>query len=542
MLSRPHSPEPTRGWTSRRVGAVLAAAAVLLSGLAPVGAATAAPLPEPVATYDFGDTTGTTVPDASGHGHDAVIRGTGFAVDGDALSLPGGAAGSSAAYVELPTGFFDGRSTVTVSAWLQDRTGAGNQAAMFFGTTENLPQQYWLLNPANPAGRVKSVLTDGPRISQPWTLERGISPTDGARGVQGPAATDAWALYTTVITPTSITAYLDGTKIGTVASTRTVADFGTGLVAYIGKSSYPDRVWKGGVRDVAIFDTALTDDDVKALVAQGTPSNPEDVDAAAAALVPEAIKKDGKLTVAVSPFAAPLAVYATDNKTPVGNEVDIAVALAESLGLEADIVPTAWADWPLGVDSGKYEAVLSNVTVTEERKLKFDFASYREDKLGFYAKADSSVTKVESAPDVAGKRVIVGSGTNQEAILLRWDEENKKNGLKPVEFQYYDDDSASQLAIQSGRADLTFGPNATAAYKAASDAKTKLVGLVDGGWPLKASIAVTTKKDNGFAAAAQAGLNHLIQDGSYAKILDRWGLSAEAVAKSELNPAGLPKK
>ena len=113
---------------------------------------------------------------------------------------------------------------------------------------------------------------------------------------------------------------------------------------------------------------------------------PVTVDEAAAALVPEAIKKDGKLTVAVSPFAPPLAVYATDNKTPVGNEVDIAVALAQTLGLEAEIVPTAWADWPLGVESGKYEAVLSNVTVTEERKLKFDFASYRDDKLGFYAK------------------------------------------------------------------------------------------------------------------------------------------------------------
>lgn len=269
---------------------------------------------------------------------------------------------------------------------------------------------------------------------------------------------------------------------------------------------------------------------------------PVTVDEAAAGLVPEAIKKDGKLTVAVSPFAPPLAVYATDNKTPVGNEVDIAVALAQALGLEAEIVPTAWADWPLGVESGKYEAVLSNVTATEERKLKYDFASYRDDKLGFYAKSDSNVTKVESAADVAGKRIIVGSGTNQEAILLRWDEENKAKGLKPVEFQYYDDDSASNLALQSGRADLTFGPNATAAYKAASDAKTKLVGLVDGGWPLKASIAATTKKGNGFAAAAQTGLNHLIEDGSYAKILDRWGLSSEAVQKSELNPAGLPKK
>ena len=52
--------------------------------------------------------------------------------------------------------------------------------------------------PALTARSNTTVLTDGPRISQPWTLERGISPTNGARGVAGPAATDAWALYTTV--------------------------------------------------------------------------------------------------------------------------------------------------------------------------------------------------------------------------------------------------------------------------------------------------------------------------------------------------------
>jgi len=133
--------------------------------------------------------------------------------------------------------------------------------------------------------------------------------------------------------------------------------------------------------------------------------------------------------------------------------------------------------------------------------------------LGFYAKSDSPIT-----------------------------ENNKKNGLKPVEFQYYDDDSASSLAIQSGRGDLTFGPNAGAAYKAAKDGKTKQVGTVNGGWPLKADIAFTTKKGNGLAVAAQAALNVLIKNGTYGKILDRWGLSSEAITKSELNPPGLPKK
>ncbi|WP_026543287.1 ABC transporter substrate-binding protein [Paenarthrobacter nicotinovorans] len=266
------------------------------------------------------------------------------------------------------------------------------------------------------------------------------------------------------------------------------------------------------------------------------------VDPAAAALVPDAIKADGKLTVVTTGGTPPLSTFATDNKTLIGNEVDIAYAVGETLGLEVEVLPVAWADWPLGVESGKYEAVLSNVTVTEARKEKFDFATYRNDLLGFYAKADSDIGEVKEAKDVAGKRIIVGSGTNQEAILVRWDEENKKNGLKPVDFQYYDDDSASQLALQSGRADLTFGPNASAAYKAAKDGKTKEVGTVEGGWPLKAEIAFTTQKGNGLAVAAQAALNTLIKEGSYAKILDRWGLSSEAIPASELNPAGLPKK
>ena len=273
---------------------------------------------------------------------------------------------------------------------------------------------------------------------------------------------------------------------------------------------------------------------------QDRPKVAEDADAAA--LVPDAIKADGKLTVVTTGGTAPLSLFATDNKTLIGSEVDIAYAVGGSLGLDVEVLPVAWADWPLGIESAKYEAVLSNVTVTEARKEKFDFATYRNDLLGFYAKSGSGIGEIREAKDVAGKRIIVGSGTNQEAILVRWDEENKKNGLAPVEFQYYDDDSASSLALQSGRADLTFGPNAAAAYKAAQDGKTKQVGTLNGGWPLTAQIAFTTKKGNGLAVAAQAALNHLIEDGTYAKILDRWGLASEAIQKSKLNPAGLPKK
>jgi len=251
--------------------------------------------------------------------------------------------------------------------------------------------------------------------------------------------------------------------------------------------------------------------------------------------------EDGKLTVVTSPYAAPLALYADDDTTLIGNEVDLAQLIADGLDLELNIQPAAWADWPLGIQSGKYDLILSNVTVTEERKELYDFASYREDLLGFYVKADSAITSIAAAPDVAGLTIIVGSGTNQEKILQAWDAENVAAGLDPVEYLYFDDTASADLALKSGRADANFGPNATSAYAAAATGETKLVGTVNGGWPETAPIAAATAKGNGLIESVNIALNAAIEGGQYASVLERWGITSEALDSSEINPPGLPK-
>jgi len=251
---------------------------------------------------------------------------------------------------------------------------------------------------------------------------------------------------------------------------------------------------------------------------------------------------DGVLTVATTPFELPLDALATDTKTPIGNEPDIAQLVADSLGLKLEIVPVAWPDWPLGVASGKFDAVISNVTVTEARKEKFDFSTYRKDALGFYVKADNSNIKSITEPkDVAGLKVIVSSGTNQEQILLNWVKKNKEAGLAPTEIQYYDDSAVRHLALESGRADADLEPNATEAFYALQNGKTRLVGLVNGGWPLFAEIAVVTKKGAGLADAITIALNEQIKNGNYAKVLEHWNLVPEGIPTSRTNPPGLPK-
>ncbi|KQT64382.1 MULTISPECIES: ABC transporter substrate-binding protein [unclassified Aureimonas] len=249
----------------------------------------------------------------------------------------------------------------------------------------------------------------------------------------------------------------------------------------------------------------------------------------------------GTFTVATNPGNLPFSVYATDTKTPVGGEPDLAQLVADSLGLKLEVVAVAWPDWPLGLTSGKYDAAITNITVTEARKEKFDFSTYRADLLGFYVPNDSKIQSIARPEDVAGLKVAVSSGTNQEEILLRWSKENEKKGLKPTDISYYDDEAVQDLALQSGRIDAYFGPNSTSAFKAARVGKTRLVGTFSGGWPETAEIAVTTKKGAGLADAITAAINAQIANGNYAKTLARWNLSAEAVKESRTNPAGLPK-
>ena len=235
---------------------IAALAAGLLS--APLAHADEVP-PDPnlVLHYDFSSPGAVT--DVSGNGHDGTILGAGATVADGVLTLPGGASNSGAGYVQFPANLFDGKDTLTISTWLRNDTAAGNYAAMFFGSaTGTYPAQYWLLNPRNPQGRFKSVITNGNAPTAPWGTEYGISPTTASQGVAGPTTGTAWAMYTTVITSTSISGFYNGALVGTVPTTRTVSQFGTGLAGFIGRSTYPDPFYKGSVDDVMVSASAYT--------------------------------------------------------------------------------------------------------------------------------------------------------------------------------------------------------------------------------------------------------------------------------------------
>ena len=206
-----------------------------------------------------------TVKDLSGNGKDATIKGSDSKVENGTLYLPGGGAGSGAAYVEIPGSVFENQDTLTINIWLKNLTGPENYCAMFFGTptshygsgSADKPVNYWLLNPRDKdkGGVFKSVWTNSNSPDSPWTTEVGISSTK---------TDDSWGLYSTVITADKITSYLNGKQIATANKTKTTTDFGTGLVAAIGRSGYNDIFYKGYVGDVKVYKTALSEAEINA--------------------------------------------------------------------------------------------------------------------------------------------------------------------------------------------------------------------------------------------------------------------------------------
>jgi polar amino acid transport system substrate-binding protein len=203
-----------------------------------------------------------------------------------------------------------------------------------------------------------------------------------------------------------------------------------------------------------------------------------------------------------------------------------------------------WDNLFVGIDSGKTDVGLSNITDTEKRKEKYDFASYRSDNLGFQVLAANPWEFKGDYENLAGLTVAVGSGTNQEKLLLEWQSKLQAEG-KTLNVVYFPDANSITLALNSGKIDAQFAPNPGIAYQnrisQGGANPTRTAGQYSGaGETLQGLIAATVKKDSGLAQPIADAINYLIENGQYAQWLDAWGLKDEAVTESLVNPPGLP--
>lgn len=230
--------------------------------------------------YNFKDPKSAVVEDVSGGGNDGLIRnyrddGVGIStevinsIQVNALDLPGGTTG---AYLELPSDILEGETEITVSTWVNLRSFAYYQRIWDFGNNQS--SYLYLLSNGNNSG-FKGYATA--ITNQGWTRECGVE-----KGSDFPRNT--WVFTTVTIKDNRITLYEDGAVIGEAVSQAGLSDLGGTRHNYFGKGQFTDEHLNGLLAEIAIYNYAMDENQVKALFERGLedqavpPENCEDAD------------------------------------------------------------------------------------------------------------------------------------------------------------------------------------------------------------------------------------------------------------------------
>src|SRR3954454_15059401 len=135
-------------------------------------------------------------------------------------------------------------------------------------------------------------------------------------------------------------------------------------------------------------------------------------DPAIAGKVPADIKSKGTLSVAGDATYATDEFIASDGKTVIGMDADLAKAIDDLMGLKATVSNQPFDSIIPGLAAGKYDLGMSSFTDTKEREATVDFVTYFSAGTSFYGKAQGA-PPITALADLCGHKVAAEKGTTQ---------------------------------------------------------------------------------------------------------------------------------
>jgi polar amino acid transport system substrate-binding protein len=244
-------------------------------------------------------------------------------------------------------------------------------------------------------------------------------------------------------------------------------------------------------------------------------------DAKAVKLLPAAVKAKGTLSVPMDLSYPPTTFMASDNRTPIGFNPDMARLIAAKLGLKLQIDNVKFDTIITGLQADRYDFTASTMGATSDRLKVLDMVDYVNSGTGVsvpYGNPQKLGTHT-----LCGHRVAVPSGSTAELQWLpqlsKQDCTSKgKPAIKSVSLPSVND-ALTQLV--SKRIDAVMYDFVSLEWAAAQQPKT-----FDVLKPLVATkpATVALKKDSPLTPAVKAALQSIIDDPKYTEALGRWGL------------------
>ncbi len=223
----------------------------------------------------------------------------------------------------------------------------------------------------------------------------------------------------------------------------------------------------------------------------------------------DAIKSAGVLKIGTEGTYAPFTYHDADGKL-VGFDVEIGEAVAERLGVKPEFVEGKWDGLIAGLDVKRYDTVINQVGITEERKAKFDFSDpYIASKAALIVRDDN--TDIKGFADLSGRKAAQSLTSNYGKIA-------ESAGAELVGTDGFDQSIA--LVVQ-GRADATINDSLSFLdfKKKQPNAPVKIAATED---DAAYSGIIVRKGDPELVSAINKALADIKADGTYQRISEKY--------------------
>lgn len=220
------------------------------------------------------------------------------------------------------------------------------------------------------------------------------------------------------------------------------------------------------------------------------------------------IKDSGTLHLATEGTFPPFNAYA--GKQLVGFEIDLGNALGRTLGVKVEWVTQPFDTLLIGLNQGRYDAVLASHAITPEREKAVDFLKpHYCSTVNIVAKKGGPTTRAA----LRGKSVGSQVGTAQLPVL------RQIPGIADV--RTYPNDQTVLTALMSGRVDAWSSNGPVVAYML-KQAKLQDKVVIGEAISKERNAGAVAKGNKTVHDALNQALSKVMADGTYAKLSAQW--------------------
>ena len=219
----------------------------------------------------------------------------------------------------------------------------------------------------------------------------------------------------------------------------------------------------------------------------------------------------GVLNIGMEIGYPPFEYLDVDGKTPIGFDVQMAKALAAKLGLSLNFIDTAWDGIFAGVDTDRYDCIISAVTITDERLQRHNFTKpYIGNAQVMVLLKDSAIT-ARTPQETSGLGVSYQAETTSDIFMA-------KLAAEGVNFTPYEYDKVMNCfdELRLGRVDAIVC-DSLVAFDYTKDEDSPFEIVWEG--PADETFGICLKKGNdALTAALDKALDELFAEGTIRNI------------------------